>query len=288
MNKLNVLGGSLLLAAISMVPALADRAADEVLIANPYARAVPPVIKNSAMFMTLKNTGDTDHAVVSASSEAAQVVELHTHVNDGGVMRMRKIDQISIKAGNTTVLEPGGLHVMLLGLKWPLSVGGTVQVALGFSDGSTKTVVAPVKSVAGMQLGGGHGKGHGKQHGKHGHGQQARHANPMPNLMKVVKKHGEDLNLSDEQQVELTKWHQQNADNMHANFARVVEMEKELNAAALEGRPKAELMTMTSQIMNLRTGIIATKADCRDNMRRVLSDEQYSKLLEIYQAKIKK
>lgn len=158
MNKLILLVSTLVLAVLSMVPVLADGAADEVLVGSPYARAVPPVIENSAVFMTLKNTGTSDHAVVSASSEAAQVVELHTHVNDGGVMRMRKIDQISVKAGESTVLEPGGLHVMLLGLKRPLSVGATVQVALAFSDGSTKTVVAPIKSVAGIHHGGGRGQ----------------------------------------------------------------------------------------------------------------------------------
>jgi hypothetical protein len=133
----------------------------------------------------------------------------------------------------------------------------------------------------------GHG-GHGKGHGKHGHGQAMRHANPMPNLMKVVKKHGDELNLSEAQQAELTRWHDHNAQHMHANFAKVGEMEKELNAAALAGRPKAELMVMASRIMNLRTDIISVKTDCRDNMRRVLSAEQYAKLLELYQAQQKR
>lgn len=129
---------------------------------------------------------------------------------------------------------------------------------------------------------GGHGKGHGKHHGKPGHGQSMRHANPMPNLMKVVKKQGDKLDLSEAQKAELTKWHEKNADDMHANFAKVGEMEKELNTAALAGRPKAELMTMASRIMTLRTDIISTKADCRDNMRRILTAEQYAQALELY------
>jgi hypothetical protein len=135
------------------LPAIAAPAADEILIANPYVRAVPAMMENSALFVTLKNTGSSDRAVVSASSRAAKVVELHTHVKDGEVMRMRQIDKIDLKAGQATVLEPGGLHVMLLGLKRPLSVGTTVQVELSFDDGSTKTVVAPVKQVRGMHAG---------------------------------------------------------------------------------------------------------------------------------------
>ncbi len=335
MNKLNCLGSSLLLAVLFTMPALAGTAADEVLIADPYARAVPPVSKNSAVFMTLKNMGTADHALVSASSDAAEVVELHTHVNDDGVMRMRKIDQISVKAGDSAVLEPGGLHVMLLGLTRTLSAGETVQVEFAFDDGSTKTVVAAVKSVSGMHHGGGHGKhhgkadqgkhhggghgkhhgkagqgkhhggghgkhhgkadqgkhhggGHGKHHGKAGHGKEMRHANPMPNLMKVIKKQGDTLGLSDQQKEELNRWHDQNADTMHARFAKVGEMEKKLNTAALAGTPKAELMGMASQIMNLRTDIIRTKIDCRDNMRRVLTPAQYEQALILYKPHGKK
>ncbi len=302
MYKLNFLGGSLLLAVLCTMPAFAGTAADEVLVETPYARAVPAVSKNSAVFMTLKNAGAADHAVVSASSEAAKVVELHTHTNDDGVMRMRKIDQISVAAGGSTVLEPGGLHVMLLGLTRTLSAGETVEVALAFGDGSTKTIVAPVKSVTGMHHGGGHAKhhgksghgkqhgksGHGKHHGKAGHGKEMRHANPMPNLMKVIKKHGDVLGLSDQQKEELNRWHDRNRDTMHSRFAKVSEMEKELNAAALAGAPKAELMGMTSQIMTLRTDIIRTKIDCRDNMRRVLTPAQYEQVLSLYKPHGKK
>jgi hypothetical protein len=132
---------------------------------------------------------------------------------------------------------------------------------------------------------GGHGKNHGQGHGKQGHGQAMRHANPMPNLMKIVKKHGDELGLSDAQKAEMQRWHQANADNMHASFAKVGELEGQLNAAALAGRPKAELMVMASRIMQLRTGIVSTKIDCRDNMRRVLSAEQYAKLLALYEAR---
>jgi copper(I)-binding protein/predicted peroxiredoxin len=159
MNRLESRLGALLLALLFSVPTLAAPAADEILVANPYVRAVPPMMQNSALFVTLKNTGSSDRALVSASSRAAQVVELHTHVNDGGVMRMREVERIDIAAGQATVLEPGGLHVMLIGLKRPLEVGTTVQVDLTFDDGSSKSVVAPVKSVMGMHGGPMHGGG---------------------------------------------------------------------------------------------------------------------------------
>lgn len=136
---------------LAMPQALADPAADEILIASPYVRAVPAISDNSAMFVTLKNTGSTNRALISAASRAAKVVELHTHINDGGIMRMRKVDKIDLKAKEATVLKPGGLHVMLIGLRRPLEVGATVQVDLKFDDGSSKSVVAPIKSVMAMR-----------------------------------------------------------------------------------------------------------------------------------------
>lgn len=152
------IGGSLLAALLFAVPTFAEPAADTVDVSAPYARAVPEMMKNSAIFLSLTNTGTADQAIVAASSPAADVVELHTHVKDGDVMRMRKIDQIDIKAGETTVLEPGGLHIMLLGLTGPLSPGAEVDLEMRFSDGTTKNIVAPVKSVQGMQ------HGHGAHH----------------------------------------------------------------------------------------------------------------------------
>lgn len=139
--------GALVLALTAVLPAVAGNAADDVVIGSPYVRAVPAVMQNSAMFVTLKNVGTVDHAVIAAASDAAEHVELHTHVMDGEVMRMRQVEKIGVRAGQTTVLEPGGLHVMLLGLKQPLQAGTTVRVDLTFDDGSTETVDAPVRDV---------------------------------------------------------------------------------------------------------------------------------------------
>lgn len=126
------------------------KAADEVMVEDAYARAVAPMQKNSAVFMKLMNHGKMEHAVVRATGDVAASVELHTHTNDGGVMRMRPIDKITVPAGGHTLLQPGGLHVMLIGLKQGLEEGGMVHITLEFEDGSTKMVMAPVKQVMPM------------------------------------------------------------------------------------------------------------------------------------------
>lgn len=128
--------------------ALASQA-DDIQVSNPYAREVPPGSPTSASFMVLKNTGTSDIKLTGASSQVSKVVELHTHINNHGVMRMRRLPFISIAASKETKLQPGGLHIMLINLHKPLVAGKNIEVVLRFEDGSTKTVNMPVKSVKG-------------------------------------------------------------------------------------------------------------------------------------------
>ncbi|HJW82501.1 MAG TPA: copper chaperone PCu(A)C [Acidiferrobacterales bacterium] len=130
------------------VPALwAAGAADHIHVVDPYVRVSPPGVDRTSAYLILHNTGKTDHALVKAASPAARVTELHTVMNEGGVMKMRPVEKIALKAGGETRLQPGGLHIMLIGLKQPLTEGGKVALTLSFDDGSQKSVQAPVKPV---------------------------------------------------------------------------------------------------------------------------------------------
>lgn len=137
------------LTALSSMQALAAQA-DYITAENPFAREVPPGAPASASFMTLTNSSGDDINVIQADSSVANVVELHTHTNDDGVMRMRKIEKITIPANGSTELKPGGLHIMLIGPHEPLKMGQTVKVTLKLEDGSSKEIAMPVKSLKGM------------------------------------------------------------------------------------------------------------------------------------------
>ena len=137
----------LVLGLASMPLMAAEDAAASVSVTDPYVRAVPPGQKSSAAFMTLRNDSATDHAVVSAESSTAKIVELHTHVKQGGMMRMRRIERIDVPAQDETVLKPGGLHVMLIELNHQLKAGENVSVTLVFQDGSRKELQAPVRKI---------------------------------------------------------------------------------------------------------------------------------------------
>ena len=145
-NLFNMLLSMLVLTLIS-----SSSFAASVDVVQPYIRAVPPGHPNSAAFMVLKNTSEQDRALVNAHSNVSKVVELHTHKKEGGMMRMRRVKQIDIKAGSETVLKPGGLHVMFIGLKQQLKAGDKVELELEFDNGATIKLTVPVKVVAGMR-----------------------------------------------------------------------------------------------------------------------------------------
>jgi periplasmic copper chaperone A len=141
--------GAALLALVSLAGHAEDGA---IRVSEAYARAVPPGQNNSAAYLTLSNGSGQPRALVAATSPAAESVELHTHTEEGGMMRMRRLERIEIPAGETLSLEPGGLHLMLIGLKEDLQPGGAVDLTLTFDDGAQTQVRAPVRKVEVMSM----------------------------------------------------------------------------------------------------------------------------------------
>ena len=139
MKQLSLLAAGLMVS----LGALAG-AADSVTVQDPYVRLAPPNAPATGAFMVIRNGGDKDVKVVSASNPASKMTELHTHLNEGGVMKMRPVPAIDIKAKGEAVLKPGGLHVMLIDLKAPMKEGDIVPITLSFDDGSSKQVDAKV------------------------------------------------------------------------------------------------------------------------------------------------
>jgi periplasmic copper chaperone A len=123
----------------------AQAADPAIAIQDPYVRLVPPGIKATGGFMLIRNAGATDRQLIKATSPIANIVELHTHLNENGVMKMREVPRIDVKAHGQTELKPGSYHVMLIDLKEPLREGGTVPITLEFDDGSTYRVLAPIR-----------------------------------------------------------------------------------------------------------------------------------------------
>lgn len=121
-----------------------------------WVRLVPPVSANSAAYFTLHNPSVRAVAIVAAESAVAQTVELHDVVHENGMMRMQKQDQVQIPAHASLAFQPGGQHVMLIGLKQPLQAGQAVSLTLRLADGAQLTVPLVVKADEGTADHGGH------------------------------------------------------------------------------------------------------------------------------------
>jgi len=120
--------------------------ADSVAIEDPYVRAVPPGQPNSAAFMRLVNSSGESRALVGASSPVAEVVELHTHITEDGMMKMRPVERIEVPAHGAVELQPGSFHLMLIGLKRGLAPDDPVALRLIFADESAQSFTAPVRA----------------------------------------------------------------------------------------------------------------------------------------------
>lgn len=116
-------------------------------IKDPWVRAsLNP--RNTAAYLTLVNPADHEVVIVSASSPAARVVEMHEMAMEGGAMRMRRVERIAVPAHGTTRLAPGGLHLMLIDLLRPVAAGEQVTIVLRRADGGEVRIEAPVRSAA--------------------------------------------------------------------------------------------------------------------------------------------
>lgn len=119
--------------ALALFATVAHAADTKPVAEKGWSRATAAGQSVGAGFLTLRNPGDTADRLVSASSPAAAKVELHTHSNEGGVMKMRAVEGgLDLPAKGSVTLAPGGYHLMLMGLKAPLAEGQHVPVTLVF------------------------------------------------------------------------------------------------------------------------------------------------------------
>jgi copper(I)-binding protein len=107
-------------------------------IGHPWARAT--VAANGGAFLSVENTGTTPDKLLRASTDVAGTVELHTHIKEGDIMRMRQVQAIDIPVNQKVTLAPGGFHIMLMGLKKKLVEGERFPLTLEFEKAGKITV----------------------------------------------------------------------------------------------------------------------------------------------------
>lgn len=149
MKRLTYIKGLVLSALLSgmSVPAIAGSA--DVSVEGAWSRASIGVTRPGVAYMILRNTGEDPVTLTGISTPLAMMPEIHeTKTDASGVSSMAPAGDITIAAGESVALEPGGLHAMLMKLQNPMIEGETFPLTLTFSDGGEVTVEVPILGIA--------------------------------------------------------------------------------------------------------------------------------------------
>ena len=148
MKRFFILFGLLLL--------LPMQAAAEVVIEGAWVRLPPPVADTAAAYMTIKNSGDKDVEITGIETAVATNPEFHSMEMDGEMMMMKKMAKVIVPANGGISFNPGGNHLMLIGLTGPLKAGSHIMMTIKTSEGESIMVHAEVRDMRGN-----------KEHDKH-------------------------------------------------------------------------------------------------------------------------
>jgi hypothetical protein len=142
---------ALLAAALLIVSAGARAQSASLTVRDAWVREPMGGRTMTGAFAVVENTGAAAKAIVAASSDVSDKVELHEMKNDGGMMRMSPVKQMDVPAGGTLELKPGSFHVMLFDVKKKIVAGEKVSITFTFDDGSKVTTEAQVRKAGMMQ-----------------------------------------------------------------------------------------------------------------------------------------
>lgn len=119
-----------------------DHAGEGIEISNAVINPPLPGQTTGVAFLRLDNHGEDDRLVAVTSSVSGRI-ELHTHLNEDGVMKMRRIEGIELPHGKAVELKPGSFHIMLFDAE--MQLGDEAVLTLDFEKADDLTIVAPIE-----------------------------------------------------------------------------------------------------------------------------------------------
>jgi copper(I)-binding protein len=126
--------------ALFLLALLASPALAQVEIENAWTRATPPGAKTAAGYMTIRSKSSSPDHLIGAAAPLAARVEMHVHLHDGDVMRMRQVKSYDIPAKGSLELKPGGAHLMFVDIKRAFKEGEKIPVTLRFERAGERKV----------------------------------------------------------------------------------------------------------------------------------------------------
>jgi copper(I)-binding protein len=122
-----------------------DALADQLTVSSAWARATPPGAGMGAIYLVIKNGSTKSDRLLKLKTSVAASAGVHRTEIVDDIARMREVAVLHIAAGEKLELAPGGLHVMLMGLKKPLVPGRTFVLELLFEVAGPRRVVVAVR-----------------------------------------------------------------------------------------------------------------------------------------------
>lgn len=122
--------------------------AGDLKIEKAWIKAVPPTAKMSAAFGLLKNDSNKKVKLLKVSGDIAKDIEIHTHTEENGMMKMRRVAGVVIPAGGQVELKPMSYHVMLIGMRKSLKLGEQVPLTFEFDNGEKLKIGVPVQKMS--------------------------------------------------------------------------------------------------------------------------------------------
>jgi len=106
------------------------------------------------------------------------------------------------------------------------------------------------------------------------------HVNPVPNYMQAINTNSEELNITDSQSKKISQWSNTHHPKMMEKASKIITLEKEINEASVLKTSKDKILEKVNAIEQIRVGIVTTKTNCRDEVSKILTDDQWNALIE--------
>lgn len=137
-----------LFAALLLMAGAAAAQTGSVEVRDAWARATPGKTEIGAAYLTVESP--IDDRLTSLSTPVASIAQLHTMKMEGGVMKMNRLERLDLPAGQPIKLEPGGTHIMLIGLTDKLRPGQSFPLTLSFEKAGKREVTVSVEKAGAM------------------------------------------------------------------------------------------------------------------------------------------
>lgn len=142
------------LAGLSLASCSGHSGTPKISIHDAWARATVAGQSSAAAYFTLRNDGDGDDKLLGATTPVGNAGLHSSSMTANGVMQMRPMKELPVPANSTVELKPGGMHVMIMGVKQPLQAGGSFDLTLRFERSGTRVVNVAVRpaTTTGMSM----------------------------------------------------------------------------------------------------------------------------------------